>query len=71
MERSAIPLVVGILLGAFLLAAIYIGGYFALSIPNSGPYERMFYTRWQCELYLPLIRAEERIRGELVAGYKS
>ena len=55
----------------FLAAAIYVGGYFALSVPNSGPYERMFYTRWQCDLYLPLVRVEQWFRGELVVGFRS
>ena len=64
MERSLRPLLVCAVLAVAVLTLAYVGGYFALSFPYSGPSERIFGTSWQYSLYTPLVELESGIRGD-------
>jgi hypothetical protein len=63
MQKSLRPLAVIVALLFGLMTMAYIGGYFALSLPYSGPGERIFGAKWQYDLYVPLTDVEAGIRG--------
>jgi hypothetical protein len=58
------------LLAILLVGASYVVGYFVCSFSAPWHSERVFAYEWQFELYVPLVRLEERLTGRnIVAGY--
>jgi hypothetical protein len=73
-RKPDLSIIAGVLLAVLGVGlAIYVGGYFALSVRHPGPVAeswcRIYQRKWQAEIYKPAAKVESVLTGDAVITY--